>query len=36
VNDLTAASPSAEDGAYIQYVMDKAYESSMKGQWIEL
>ena len=36
VNDLTAASPSAEDGAYIQYVMDKAYESSAKGQWIEL
>jgi predicted dehydrogenase len=36
VNDNTAASPSAEDGAYIQYVMGKAYESSVKGQWIEL
>jgi predicted dehydrogenase len=36
VSDNTTANPSAEDGAYIQYVMDKAYESSVKGQWIEL
>lgn len=30
------SSPSFEDGAYIQYVMEKAYESAEQGKWIEL
>lgn len=30
------ASPSFEDGAYIQYVMEKAYESAEKKAWIKL
>jgi len=29
-------SPSFKDGAYIQYVMDKAYESDSKGRWVQL
>jgi len=36
VHDGTKANPSAEDGAYIQYVMDKAYESSRSGCWVAL
>jgi predicted dehydrogenase len=30
------ADPSFEDGAYIQYVMEKAYESNAKKCWIQL
>ena len=30
------ASPSFEEGAYIQYVMEKAYESAEKKAWIKL
>lgn len=30
------ASPSFEDGAYIQYVMEKAYESDAKKAWVKL
>jgi len=30
------ASPSFKEGAYIQYVMEKAYESDQKKAWIEL
>lgn len=30
------ASPSLYDGAYIQYVMEKAYEADSKNKWIEL
>jgi len=30
------ASPSVKDGAYIQYVMDKVYESDRLGTWLEL
>lgn len=28
--------PSFEDGAYVQYIMEKAYESADKGHWINL
>lgn len=31
-----SSSPSIEDGAYIQYVMDKAKESNEKGCWVKL
>lgn len=30
------AAPSFEDGAYVQYIMEKAYESADNGQWINL
>jgi predicted dehydrogenase len=30
------ASPSLKDGAYIQYVMDKAYESDRENRWIDI
>ncbi|MEI6131245.1 MAG: Gfo/Idh/MocA family oxidoreductase [Bacillota bacterium] len=30
------ASPSFKEGAYIQYVMEKAYESDKAGRWVEL
>jgi predicted dehydrogenase len=30
------ASPSFKEGAYIQYVMEKAYESDQKKTWIEI
>ena len=36
VYEGTKANPSVEDGAYIQYVMDKAYESSASGRWVGL
>lgn len=29
-------SPSFSDGAYIEYVMEKAYESDASGQWVKL
>ncbi|MHB1454154.1 MAG: Gfo/Idh/MocA family protein [Saccharofermentanales bacterium] len=32
----TKASPSFEEGAYIQYVMQKAYESDLTQKWIDL
>lgn len=36
VDEMKSASPSFEEGAYIQYVMEKAYESDKKKQWIDL
>lgn len=36
VYDGRQASPSIRDGAYIQYVMEKAYESNEKSIWIDL
>ncbi|MGE5558492.1 MAG: Gfo/Idh/MocA family protein [Bacillota bacterium] len=30
------ASPSFKEGAYIQYVMEKAYESDRRREWVEL
>lgn len=36
VYEKKKASPSFRDGAYIQYVMEKAYESDDKGSWVEL
>ena len=30
------ASPSFKDGAYIQHVMEKAYESDTKGAWVRI
>jgi Predicted dehydrogenases and related proteins len=30
------ATPSFKDGAYIQYVMEKAYESDEKSTWVEI
>lgn len=36
VYERKEASPSFIDGAYIQYVMEKAYESDKKAKWIEL
>jgi len=36
VYEKRQASPSFKEGAYIQYVMEKAYESDRKNQWIEL
>lgn len=34
VYERKQAAPSFKDGAYIQYVMEKAYESDNKGKWI--
>jgi predicted dehydrogenase len=36
VHEGRQASPSIKDGAYIQYVMEKAYESDRKSSWVEL
>ena len=36
VHEGKQASPSIRDGAYIQYVMEKAYESNSKSGWITL
>lgn len=36
VYEKKQASPSFKDGAYIQYVMEKAYESDNKGIWMQL
>ncbi|NLC45140.1 MAG: Gfo/Idh/MocA family oxidoreductase [Clostridiales bacterium] len=36
VYDGCQASPSIRDGAYIQYVMEKAYESHEKSSWVTL
>lgn len=36
VNEGRQANPSFEDGAYIQYVMEKAYESDRAGNWSKL
>lgn len=36
VYEKRQASPSFMDGAYIQYVMEKAYESDAKKQWMKL
>lgn len=36
VNEGRQASPSFEEGAYIQNVMEKAYLSDSKGQWVRI
>jgi predicted dehydrogenase len=36
VNEGRQASPSFKEGAYIQQVMERAYESSMKKEWIKI
>lgn len=36
VDERKQASPSFQEGAYIQYVMEKAYESDKTGSWIKL
>ncbi len=36
VHEGKPSSPSFEEGAYIQYVMEKAYESNEKKQWVTL
>ena len=36
VHEGKQASPSLRDGAYIQYVMEKAYESDRNSCWVEL
>jgi len=36
VDEGRAASPSFKDGAYVQYVMEKAYESDREKRWIDL
>jgi predicted dehydrogenase len=36
VHEGKPASPSFKEGAYIQYVMEKAYESDQKKTWIEI
>jgi predicted dehydrogenase len=36
VHEKRKASPSFEEGAYIQYVMEKAYEANQKKEWVEL
>jgi predicted dehydrogenase len=36
VYEKRPANPSFQDGAYIQYVMEKAYESADQRKWIEL
>lgn len=36
VHENRQASPSFKEGAYIQYVMEKAYESDEKSSWISL
>ncbi len=36
VHEGRPASPSFREGAYIQYVMEKAYESDRSGSWVKL
>ena len=36
VNEGRQASPSFKDGAYVQYVMEQAYESDRLARWIKL
>ena len=36
VYDKRQASPSFKEGSYIQYVMEKAYESDAKSAWVKL
>lgn len=36
VYEREKASPSFKEGAYVQYVMEKAYESDQRKQWIDL
>ena len=36
VYEKKAASPSFKEGAYIQYVMEKAYQSDTMKQWVDL
>jgi predicted dehydrogenase len=36
IHEGKQASPSIRDGAYIQYVMEKAYESDRKSCWIDI
>lgn len=36
VDSGVQASPSLAEGAYIQYIMEKAYESDRLGTWVEL
>jgi predicted dehydrogenase len=36
VDEGREASPSFKDGAYVQYVMEKAYESDRKKCWVDL
>ncbi len=36
VHEGRKAAPSFEDGAYIQYVMEKAYESNQESCWVDL
>jgi hypothetical protein len=36
VHEGRQANPSIRDGAYIQYVMEKAYESDRKSSWVDL
>lgn len=36
VSEGKPASPSIEEGAYIQYIMEKAYESDRKSAWVTL
>lgn len=36
VHEGRPASPSIQEGAYIQYIMEKALESSRKGSWVTL
>lgn len=36
VYDKKEASPSFKEGAYIQYVMEKAYQSDAENRWVEL
>ena len=36
IKERKPANPSIQDGAYIQYVMEKAYESDKRSAWIQL
>lgn len=36
VYEKKQASPSFREGAYIQYVMESAYESDRQNKWIDL
>jgi len=36
VDEMKKASPSFKEGAYVQYVMEKAYEADQRKQWIDL
>ena len=36
VDQRKQALPSLKDGAYIQYVMEKAYESEKMGRWVQI